>query len=617
MLWPSKLWIPKRSNSIEINWILFCPKFFLTHRLDFAPVDDKRYRYAFHSSSWTVAGKADPAMPPRIHIHPDSPAKGSTWLRQQPISFDKIKLTNNQLDENGYIILNSMHKYQPRLHVIVLDQLDDQANGPWRSQTNGRIQTNSQVNSEMKAQEDDQWRTNSQVNDQTHIQIDSKVNSQTNNQTSNQTNNQVNCQTKGNVNNRASNATSNATNECYKSADKSYAIGESRANAQWSDESNGGPPAMQAAYCEACANHLSSGKDCGQQSITVRIVDHQHNLTVDQNRFSRKRRVIDSDLNFASSTAVNGSRATDRSGFANSVHSGTVLDTSSTFNGNLNDTAGTSNGRNGGGQPKVQTNSPTNCEASIHTTNSPLSIIGSPAGTLTAARGQATTNDFENLKRNGAIDTFDHQQMAGPATSANLAGDRGEDNQNGANRSYSGFKLSTCYRCQAPLAANNLANGGLPYDSVGHLDAGDSVGHLDAGDSVNGGLAGSDLVNRPSNRTQRRSFSNPIGDSIGDSVCNSAGQSICNPIDDSTGNSHLVGSNLNTSNGDQTDRPKNAVNNGSSDGAAVRFKTFSFIETRFFAVTCYQNHRVSPNSWSKQNFKQLQASKSCLPKKTF
>ena len=62
-------------------------------------------------------------MPPRMYIHPDSPAKGATWLRQQPISFDKIKLTNNQLDENGHIILNSMHKYQPRLHVIVIDQI--------------------------------------------------------------------------------------------------------------------------------------------------------------------------------------------------------------------------------------------------------------------------------------------------------------------------------------------------------------------------------------------------------------------------------------------------------------------------------------------------------------
>ena len=38
--------------------------------MDFQPLDDKRYRYAFHSSSWVVAGKADPHMPGRIHMHP-------------------------------------------------------------------------------------------------------------------------------------------------------------------------------------------------------------------------------------------------------------------------------------------------------------------------------------------------------------------------------------------------------------------------------------------------------------------------------------------------------------------------------------------------------------------
>ena len=29
--------------------------------MDFIPVDDKRYRYAFHTSNWVVAGKADAA----------------------------------------------------------------------------------------------------------------------------------------------------------------------------------------------------------------------------------------------------------------------------------------------------------------------------------------------------------------------------------------------------------------------------------------------------------------------------------------------------------------------------------------------------------------------------
>ncbi|XP_076806522.1 T-box transcription factor TBX1-like [Clavelina lepadiformis] len=92
--------------------------------MDFVPVDDKRYRYAFHTSSWSVAGKADAAMPPRIHRHPDSPAKGGHWMKQI-VSFDKLKLTNNLLDDNGHIILNSMHRFQPRFHVILVDNSAD------------------------------------------------------------------------------------------------------------------------------------------------------------------------------------------------------------------------------------------------------------------------------------------------------------------------------------------------------------------------------------------------------------------------------------------------------------------------------------------------------------
>ncbi|XP_069713175.1 T-box transcription factor TBX10 [Phaenicophaeus curvirostris] len=92
--------------------------------MDFVPLDDKRYRYAFHSSSWLAAGRADPAAPGRVHFHPDSPAKGAQWMRQI-VSFDKLKLTNNLLDDNGHIILNSMHRYQPRFHVVFVDPRRD------------------------------------------------------------------------------------------------------------------------------------------------------------------------------------------------------------------------------------------------------------------------------------------------------------------------------------------------------------------------------------------------------------------------------------------------------------------------------------------------------------
>ncbi|KAK9887431.1 hypothetical protein WA026_022366 [Henosepilachna vigintioctopunctata] len=68
--------------------------------LDVVPVDNKRYRYAYHRSSWLVAGKADPPAPSRIYAHPDSPYTGEQ-LRKQVVSFEKVKLTNNEMDKNG------------------------------------------------------------------------------------------------------------------------------------------------------------------------------------------------------------------------------------------------------------------------------------------------------------------------------------------------------------------------------------------------------------------------------------------------------------------------------------------------------------------------------------
>lgn len=85
--------------------------------MDIVPVDSKRYRYAYHKSSWLVAGKADPPLPTRLYMHPDGPHSGIN-LQKQTVSFEKLKLTNNLLDKNGHIILNSMHKYQPRIHIV-------------------------------------------------------------------------------------------------------------------------------------------------------------------------------------------------------------------------------------------------------------------------------------------------------------------------------------------------------------------------------------------------------------------------------------------------------------------------------------------------------------------
>ena len=49
-----------------------------------------------------MAGKADPEMPKRMYIHPDSPATGEQWM-QKVVSFHKLKLTNNISDKHGLV----------------------------------------------------------------------------------------------------------------------------------------------------------------------------------------------------------------------------------------------------------------------------------------------------------------------------------------------------------------------------------------------------------------------------------------------------------------------------------------------------------------------------------
>ncbi|XP_060790376.1 MAX dimerization protein MGA a isoform X2 [Neoarius graeffei] len=96
--------------------------------MDMQPVDN--YRYKWSDRRWETNGKADPHIS-RSFIHPDSPATGLDWM-QIPVSFYKLKLTNNPLDREGYIIINSMHRYIPRLHIIPADKAVDvvQLDGP-------------------------------------------------------------------------------------------------------------------------------------------------------------------------------------------------------------------------------------------------------------------------------------------------------------------------------------------------------------------------------------------------------------------------------------------------------------------------------------------------------
>uniref|UniRef100_A0A3Q2PK36 T-box transcription factor 6 n=1 Tax=Fundulus heteroclitus TaxID=8078 RepID=A0A3Q2PK36_FUNHE len=83
--------------------------------LDIVPADNSRYR--FQGGGWQAVGGAEARLPDRVFIHPDSPATGAHW-QSRTVSFHYAKLTNNTLDTRGHIILHSLHRYQPRVHVI-------------------------------------------------------------------------------------------------------------------------------------------------------------------------------------------------------------------------------------------------------------------------------------------------------------------------------------------------------------------------------------------------------------------------------------------------------------------------------------------------------------------
>ncbi|CAN9507688.1 unnamed protein product [Ophioblennius macclurei] len=93
--------------------------------LSMAPWDENRYRW--NKNKWEVIGKAERQFKALIRMFPhhNSPALGSHWMKNL-VSFYKLKLTNNVLDEEKeHILLYSLQRYIPKLHVIpVLQGVD-------------------------------------------------------------------------------------------------------------------------------------------------------------------------------------------------------------------------------------------------------------------------------------------------------------------------------------------------------------------------------------------------------------------------------------------------------------------------------------------------------------
>ncbi|ELK01599.1 TANK-binding kinase 1-binding protein [Pteropus alecto] len=88
--------------------------------VDVVLVDQHHWRY--QSGKWVQCGKAEGSMP-------DSPNTGAHWMRQE-VSFGKLKLTNNKGASNNatqMIVLQSLHKYQPRLHIVEVNDGEPEA----------------------------------------------------------------------------------------------------------------------------------------------------------------------------------------------------------------------------------------------------------------------------------------------------------------------------------------------------------------------------------------------------------------------------------------------------------------------------------------------------------
>ncbi|XP_030767991.1 T-box transcription factor T-A isoform X1 [Sitophilus oryzae] len=90
------------------------PKAMYTVLLEFVQIDPHRWKYV--NGEWVPGGKAEVPPSNPIYVHPESPNFGAHWMKES-ISFAKVKLTN-KTNGNGQIMLNSLHKYEPRVHLV-------------------------------------------------------------------------------------------------------------------------------------------------------------------------------------------------------------------------------------------------------------------------------------------------------------------------------------------------------------------------------------------------------------------------------------------------------------------------------------------------------------------
>jgi hypothetical protein len=101
--------------------------------IEFVQLESHRWKYV--NGEWAPGGKSEPGSSKSLYLHPESPNFGAHWMKDY-ITFSKAKLTNKPTHQAGQVVLNSLHKYQPKIHIIKVSPADGN-----QSQLRNRVET--------------------------------------------------------------------------------------------------------------------------------------------------------------------------------------------------------------------------------------------------------------------------------------------------------------------------------------------------------------------------------------------------------------------------------------------------------------------------------------------
>uniref|UniRef100_A0A914GZW9 T-box domain-containing protein n=1 Tax=Globodera rostochiensis TaxID=31243 RepID=A0A914GZW9_GLORO len=116
----------KMFPKLELNLRGLDPNGLYSLTLCMRQLDTLRYKY--QAGGWSPAGQDDSsATVSKFVNHHDAWNRGEFWMSQEKLCFDRVKLTNREMESNALISLCSMHKYQPVVHLYVMNEQEGKA----------------------------------------------------------------------------------------------------------------------------------------------------------------------------------------------------------------------------------------------------------------------------------------------------------------------------------------------------------------------------------------------------------------------------------------------------------------------------------------------------------